>query len=103
MSRRVLNELFRMIANLKHMQLAQLIGYVQSIDWAAIDYSTKLVVVHECNNAITDQRQLAERTRHPVPHDQGNRAHRFPSSRGAPTEAKLGLSNSNHHTQGIQP
>jgi len=42
-----------MIANLKHMQPAQLIGYVQSIDWTAIDYNTKLVVVHECNNAIT--------------------------------------------------
>jgi hypothetical protein len=49
----VLNELFRMFANLKHMQPAQLIGYVQSINWAAIDYNTKLVVIHECNNAIT--------------------------------------------------
>jgi hypothetical protein len=49
----VLNELFRMITNLTHMQPAQLIGYVQSIDWTAIDYDTKLVVIHECNNAIT--------------------------------------------------
>ena len=46
-----------MIANLKHMQLAQLIGYVQSIDWAAIDYNTKLVVIHECNTAITALRE----------------------------------------------
>jgi hypothetical protein len=52
----VLNELFRVLANLKHMQPAQLIGYVQSIDWAAIDYNTKLVVIHECNNAITTLR-----------------------------------------------
>ena len=53
----VLNELFRMIANLKHMQPAQLIGYVQSIDWTAIDYNTKLVVVQECNSAITALRE----------------------------------------------
>jgi len=53
----VLNELFRMTANLKHMQPAQLIGYMQSIDWAAIDYNTKLVVVHELNSAITAYRE----------------------------------------------
>jgi hypothetical protein len=53
----VLNELFRMLANLKHVQPAQLIGYVQSIDWTAIDYNTKLVVVHECNSAITAYRE----------------------------------------------
>jgi hypothetical protein len=53
----VLNELFRMIVNLKHMQPAQLIGYAQLIDWAAIDYNAKLVVVHELNSAITAYRE----------------------------------------------
>jgi hypothetical protein len=49
----VLNELFRMFANLKHVQPAQLIGFVRSVDWTVIDYSTKLTVVHELNTAIT--------------------------------------------------
>ena len=48
-----LAELFRMFKNLEHLRPAQLIGFAQSIDWAAIDYNTKLVVVHELNNAIT--------------------------------------------------
>ena len=42
-----------MFENLKHVQPAQLIGFVRSINWAAIDYGTKLVVVHEVNVAIT--------------------------------------------------
>src|SRR5262249_36988347 len=33
---RTLAELFRMFANLKHVQPAQLIGFVGAIDWAAI-------------------------------------------------------------------
>jgi hypothetical protein len=49
----VLNELFRMFENLKHVQPSQLIGFTQSIDWAAIDHNTKLVVVHEINSNIT--------------------------------------------------
>jgi hypothetical protein len=48
-----LTELFRMFANLQHMQPAQLIGLVRSIDWAAIDCDTRLVVLHELNIAIT--------------------------------------------------
>jgi hypothetical protein len=55
----VLSELFRMFKNLQHVRPAQLIGYAQSIDWSAIDYNTKLTVVHELNNAIT-----AYRTKH---------------------------------------
>src|SRR5262245_61850480 len=47
-----LAELFRMLANLQHVAPAQLIGLVQSIDWAAIDYSTRLVVLHEINHSI---------------------------------------------------
>jgi hypothetical protein len=53
----VLSELFRMFKNLEHMQPSQLIGFAQSIDWAVIDYDTKLVVVHELNNAITTLRE----------------------------------------------
>jgi hypothetical protein len=52
-----LAELFRMFKNLELMQPTQLIGYVQSIDWAAIDYTTKLVVVHEADSAITALRE----------------------------------------------
>jgi hypothetical protein len=53
----VLAELFRMFSNLKHVQPTQLIGFVRSIDWAVIDYDTKLVVVHEINSAITTFRE----------------------------------------------
>jgi len=48
-----LGELFRMFANLKHVQPAQLIGFIGAIDWAAIDYQTRLTVLHEVNTAIT--------------------------------------------------
>jgi hypothetical protein len=50
-------ELFRMFANLKHVQPAQLIGFIGAIDWAAIDYQTRLVVLHEINAAITRFRE----------------------------------------------
>ena len=53
----VVNELFRMFKNLQHVQPSQLIGYVQSIDWSAIDYATRLTVIHELNNAITAFRE----------------------------------------------
>jgi hypothetical protein len=53
---RTLAELFRMFANLKHVQPAQLIGFIGAIDWAAIDYAARLVVLHEINNAITAYR-----------------------------------------------
>src|SRR5262245_48218847 len=53
----VLSELFRMFKNLQHLQPSQLIGYAQSIDWSLIDYDTKLVVIHECNTAITKFRE----------------------------------------------
>jgi hypothetical protein len=96
------NELFRMIANLKHMQPAQLIGYVQSIDWTAIDYNTKLVVVHECNSAITAYREKhnLEPIDDNLPGDVDTPFRTIkaivlipsPHTR-APTEAKLGLSN----------
>jgi hypothetical protein len=54
---RTLTELFRMFANLKHVQPAQLIGFIGAIDWAAIDYQTRLTVLHELNTAITAFRE----------------------------------------------
>jgi hypothetical protein len=53
----VLAELFRMFENLAHVQPVQLIGLVQSINWMTIDYTTKLVIVHELNMAITGFRE----------------------------------------------
>jgi hypothetical protein len=50
---RALAELFRIFTNLQHIQSAQLIGFVHSINWAVIDYDAKLVVDHELNVAIT--------------------------------------------------
>jgi hypothetical protein len=52
----VLAELFRMFENLKHVRPAQLIGFVRSIDWAAIDYGTRLVVIHGLNTAVCTYR-----------------------------------------------
>jgi hypothetical protein len=49
----VLNELFRMFANLESVKSAQLIGFIHAINWAAINHSTRLTVLHEANNAIT--------------------------------------------------
>jgi len=49
----VLNELFRMFANLESVKSAQLIGFIHAINWAAINHSTRLTVLHEANSAIT--------------------------------------------------
>ncbi len=49
----VLGELFRMFKNLEHIQPSQLIGCTRAINWAAIDYDTRLTVLHELNNSIT--------------------------------------------------
>ena len=54
--RAVLSELFWMFRNLQHIRPSQLIGFVGSIDWASIDYATRLTVLHEVNNAITAYR-----------------------------------------------
>jgi hypothetical protein len=55
--RAVMAELFRMLANLKHVWPPQLIGFVRSIDWPAIDYATRLIVIHETSEAITGFRE----------------------------------------------
>ena len=49
----VLSELFRMFANIQHVTPAQLIGFVQSINWADVNYAVRLTVLHEINNGIT--------------------------------------------------
>jgi hypothetical protein len=54
---RTLAELFRMFANIECVKPAQLIGFIAAIDWAAIDYPTRLTVLHEVNSAITKFRE----------------------------------------------
>jgi len=54
---RTLAELFRMFANIECVQPAQLIGFIGAIDWAAIDFETRLTVLHEVNAAITKYRE----------------------------------------------
>ena len=87
-----LAELFRMFANLVHVQPAQLVGFIGAIDWAAIDYQTRLVVLHEINNAITVYRE--KRGLEPISDPlqgapfnafQRIRAIMFPASAGEPT------------------
>jgi hypothetical protein len=54
----VLGDLFRMTNNLKHVQPTQLLDFVRAIDWSAIDYATKLTVIHEINAAIVKLRTV---------------------------------------------
>jgi len=54
----VLGELFRMTDNLKHLQPTQLLSFVRVIDWSAIDYATKLTVIHEIDMAIVKLRRV---------------------------------------------
>jgi hypothetical protein len=90
-----LGELFRMFANLKHVQPAQLIGFIGAIDWAAIDYQTRLTVLHEVNAAITARRnrQGLNPIDDPLPGAPPNAFQvirgivtKFPASRGDPPE-----------------
>jgi hypothetical protein len=52
----VLSELFRMFANIEHVKPAQLVGFIGAIDWGSIDYQTRLTVLHEVNEGITEFR-----------------------------------------------
>ena len=52
-----LAELFRMFANLPHVQPSQLVGYMRAINWSEVDYPTRLTVIHEANTAITKLRE----------------------------------------------
>jgi hypothetical protein len=55
-----LGELLRLLENLKHVQSSQLIGFTRTIDWAAIDYATRLTILHEANTAITKHREQCD-------------------------------------------
>jgi|SRR5262249_28035665 len=48
-----LAELFRMFANIECVRPAQLVGFIGAINWSAIPYDARLVVLHELNSAIT--------------------------------------------------
>jgi hypothetical protein len=96
----VLSELFRMFKNLKHLQPSQLIGYVQSINWAMIDVSAKLTTLHELSIAITRYRERCglEPISDPLPHEPDTpfrtiKAILFPER--APTGAQPGMSTRN--------
>jgi hypothetical protein len=52
-----LAEVFRMLDHLEHVRPEQLVGFIRSINWAAIDCDTRLVVLHEVNTAITKYRE----------------------------------------------
>jgi hypothetical protein len=52
-----LGELFRMFANIECVHPAQLIGFINAIDWGSIDYETRLTVLHEVNSAIVRWRE----------------------------------------------
>jgi hypothetical protein len=94
----MLGELFRMLQNLKHVQPAQLIGLVRSIDWTAIDSNTKLVLLHELNSAIMKfrERRGAEPINDNLPGQPDTPFHTiktiiFPHvTNVVPTEAQLG-------------
>ena len=50
---RTLAELFRMFSAIECTTPAQLVGFINAIDWSGIDHQTRLVVLHELNTAIT--------------------------------------------------
>src|SRR6516162_7197304 len=54
---RTLAELFRMFSAIECTTPAQLVGFINAIDWSGIDHQTRLVVLHELNTAITKFRE----------------------------------------------
>jgi len=52
-----LGTLFQMFANIECVRPAQLVGFIGAIHWSAIDYQTRLTVLHELNTAITKVRE----------------------------------------------
>jgi len=54
---RTLAELFRAFSAIDCIQPSQLVGFIGAIDWSAIDYQTRLVVLHELNRSITKLRE----------------------------------------------
>ena len=49
--------LLQMFANIECVRPAQLVGFIGAIHWGAIDYATRLTVLHELNTAITKFRE----------------------------------------------
>ena len=54
---RTLTELFRAFSVIESVRPTQLVGFINAIDWSAIDYQTRLTVLHELNTAITKFRE----------------------------------------------
>jgi len=54
---RTLAELFRAFSAIDCIQPSQLVGFIGAIDWSAIDYQTRLFVLHELNRSITKLRE----------------------------------------------
>jgi hypothetical protein len=54
---RTLAELFRAFSAIDCIQPSQLVGFIGAIDWSAIDYQTRLVVLHELNRSVTKFRE----------------------------------------------
>jgi hypothetical protein len=49
----------RLITQLKQLRSArELIKFIEAQDWNTIDYNTRLIALHEINNAITKFREL---------------------------------------------
>ena len=55
-----LSALFCMFASIECVKPAQLIGFIGAIDWTAIDYNTRLTVLHELNQSIMKLREKRE-------------------------------------------
>src|SRR6516162_3172525 len=50
----------RLVFRLKSLTLQSaplLLAYIRGVDWSAVDYATRLVVLHETNTAITRMRE----------------------------------------------
>jgi hypothetical protein len=52
-----LAELFKTFANIECVKPAQLVEFISAIDWSAIDYETRLIVLREVSVAITRYRE----------------------------------------------
>src|SRR5215813_6697298 len=51
----------RLIAQLKELRSArELVAFIETQDWAAVDASTRMIALHEINTAITKLRVRAE-------------------------------------------
>ena len=105
----VLSELFRMLKNLQHVSPTQLVGFTCSIDWASIDYSTRLTVLHEINTSITALRvkRDLEPIDDPLPGEPEGpfrqlKAMLFPPPQRAPTGAQPGPNKPLSRTHGVQ-